>query len=91
MIAFLIIFSSNLIISVWIGYLLGGGVVIMERSLAEIKLNCNVLGIGVAVKVKTSTFTFKFLSFSLTDTPNFYSSSTINKPKSLKRILFTIW
>ena len=32
----------------------------VERSLAEIKLNCNVLGIGVAVKVKTSTFTFKF-------------------------------
>ena len=39
-----------------IGCLFGGGVVINDKSLAAIKLNCRVLGIGVADKVRTSTF-----------------------------------
>jgi hypothetical protein len=38
-----------------IGYRLGGGVVITDKSRA-ISENCNVLGIGVAVKVNVSTF-----------------------------------
>ena len=55
----------------------------MERSLAFIKLNCNVRGIGVAVSVRVSTLTFIFLSWSFTPTPNFCSSSIINRPRSL--------
>ena len=57
----------------------------LERSRAPIKENCKVRGIGVAVIVKVSTFTFSCRSFSLTDTPNFCSSSMISKPRSLKR------
>jgi hypothetical protein len=37
------------------GYRLGGGVVITDKSLAAISRNCKVLGIGVAVKVSVST------------------------------------
>ena len=57
-------------------------------SLIPIKEKCNVLGIGVAVRVNVSTNTFCFLIFSLIATPNFCSSSTINKPKSLDSKLF---
>ena len=66
-----------------IGCLFGGGVVINDKSLAAIKLNCRVLGIGVADKVRTSTFFLIDFNLSLTATPNFCSSSIINKPKSL--------
>jgi hypothetical protein len=62
----------------------------MDKSLAFIKLNCNVLGMGVAVSVSVSTLTLIFLSWSLTPTPNFCSSSIINSPKSLKIHLFQL-
>ena len=38
----------------------------------------------MAVIVKVSTFTFSCRSFSLTDTPNFCSSSMISKPRSFE-------
>ncbi len=76
--------------SLSMGYRFGGGVEIIDKSLAFIKLNCNVLGMGVAVNVSTSTLFFISLNFSLTETPNFCSSSTIKSPKSLNLIdLFT--
>ena len=53
------------------------------KSLAPINENCSVLGIGVAVKVSVSTLTRIVLSLSLTETPNFCSSSIIINPKSL--------
>ena len=65
------------------GCLFGGAVFMTDKSLAAIKLNCNVLGIGVAVKVNVSTFSFSVFNLSLTATPNFCSSSIINNPKSL--------
>ena len=65
------------------GNLLGGGVLIIDKSLAFIKLNCKVLGIGVAVRVNVSTLFFSVLSLSFTETPNFCSSSIISSPKSL--------
>src|SRR3970282_2431742 len=75
-----------------IGYLLGGGVVITDKSLAAINENCKVLGIGVAVKVNVSTLAAIVFNLSLTLTPNFCSSSTINNPKSLKTtFLLTNW
>ena len=75
-----------------IGYLLGGGVVITDKSRAAINENCKVLGIGVAVNVSVSTLAAIVLSLSLTFTPNFCSSSTINNPKSLKTtFLLTNW
>ena len=55
----------------------------IDKSLAPIKEKCKVLGIGVAVNVSVSTLTLKFFSFSFTVTPNFCSSSIINKPMSL--------
>ena len=67
-----------------IGYLFGGGVLITDKSLAAIRLNCKVLGIGVAVNVKTSISSLIDRSFSFTLTPNFCSSSTISKPSFLK-------
>ena len=91
-IASLIVFSSNEITLLSIGYLFWGGEFIIDKSLADIKLYCSVLGIGVAVKVKTSIFCFSDRIFSFTLTPNFCSSSTISKPRFLKLILlFTIW
>ena len=54
-----------------------------ERSRAPIKLNCSVLGIGVAVRVRVSIVDLNVLSLSFTPTPNFCSSSIINKPTSL--------
>ncbi|GIR81568.1 MAG: hypothetical protein CM15mP83_2940 [Flavobacteriaceae bacterium] len=60
------------------GCLFGGGVLIIDKSRAAIKLNCSVLGIGVAVSVSTSTLALSALSFSFTLTPNFCSSSTIS-------------
>ena len=75
--------SLKLIISVNTGCLLGGGVFIMLKSLAPINENCNVRGIGVAVKVSVSTVARSVLSLSLTETPNFCSSSMIINPKSL--------
>ena len=87
-----IISSLKDITELSIGNLFWGGVLIIERSLADIKLYCSVLGMGVAVRVRTSIFSFSDLIFSLTLTPNFCSSSTINKPKFLKLILlFTSW
>ena len=74
--------------SVWIGCLFGGGVLIMERSLAAINENCSVLGIGVAVSVRVSTSVFRLLNFSLEATPNFCSSSMTSNPKSLKWVSF---
>ena len=53
------------------------------RSRAPINENCSVRGMGVALMVKVSTFTLSCLSRSLTDTPNFCSSSTTKSPKSL--------
>ncbi len=53
------------------------------KSLAPIKLNCNVLGIGVAVSVRQSIFVLKVFIFSLCATPNFCSSSITNNPRSL--------
>ena len=58
----------------------------IDRSLAAIKENCNVLGIGVAVSVNVSTFTFMPRSFSFAATPNFCSSSITKRPKSLNFI-----
>ena len=63
--------------------LFGGGVFIIERSLAPSNENCRVLGIGVALKVSVSIFSLISFILSLIFTPNFCSSSTINKPKSL--------
>lgn len=42
-------------ISVWVGILFGGGVLMMDKSLAPSKENCKVRGIGVAVRVSVST------------------------------------
>ena len=53
------------------------------RSRAPINENWRVLGIGVAVIVRVSTFVLSCRSFSLTDTPNFCSSSMIRSPRSL--------
>ena len=78
-----IVSSSKVITSVITGNRFGGGVVRMLKSLAPIKENCNVRGIGVAVSVSVSIFTLIVFSFSFTATPNFCSSSIINKPKSL--------
>ncbi|MNL47369.1 hypothetical protein D3C87_1701560 [compost metagenome] len=53
------------------------------RSRALIRENCSVRGIGVAVRVNVSTFSLRSLNFSFAATPNFCSSSTINRPRSL--------
>ena len=42
------------------GNLFGGGVLIIDKFLAFIRLNWSVLGIGVAVSVKVSTLTLYF-------------------------------
>ena len=76
--------SWNTCTSVWIGCLFAGGVLIILKSLAPIKLKCSVLGIGVAVKVKQSTLVLKVFNFSLCPTPNFCSSSITINPRSLK-------
>ena len=55
----------------------------VEKSRDPISENCNVLGIGVAVIVSVSILLFSCFSFSLVDTPNFCSSSIINRPRSL--------
>jgi hypothetical protein len=65
------------------GYRLGGGVVITDKSRAAISENCSVLGIGVAVKVNVSTFAAIVFSLSLLYLPQIFVSSTIN-PRSLK-------
>ena len=75
--------SLKTITSVCMGWRFGGGVLIMLRSLAPIKLNCKVLGIGVAVSVSESTVALICFNFSLAATPNFCSSSIIITPKSL--------
>ena len=79
----LIASSLNTITSVCIGCLLGGGVLIILKSRAPIKLNWSVLGIGVAVSVNESTVVRSCFNFSFAVTPNFCSSSIIIKPKSL--------
>ena len=68
--------------------LLGGGVFIIDKSLAPSKENCKVLGIGVALNVRVSIFSFKYLIFSLIFTPNFCSSSIIKSPRSRNSISF---
>ena len=80
--------SLNEMISVFIVILFGGGVFITDKSQITNKENCNVLGIGVADKVRISTLDLMFFSLSLMFTPNFCSSSIINKPKSLNFISF---
>lgn len=47
--------------------------------------NWSVRGMGVADSVSVSTFTRSCLSFSLTATPNFCSSSMTSSPRSWKR------
>ena len=54
----------------------------IDKSLADIRENCSVLGIGVAVNVNVSTLDLIVFSLSFTLTPNFCSSSTISRPKS---------
>ena len=77
------IFSSDIpIIIVSIVCLFGGGVLIIDKSLAPNNENCNVLGIGVALNVSVSIFSLKSFSLSLIFTPNFCSSSIIIRPKS---------
>lgn len=66
-----IVSSLKTITSVCIGCLFGGGVLMILRSRAPIRLNCSVLGIGVAVSVSESTVVRICLSFSLAATPNF--------------------
>ena len=68
------------------GCRLGGGVEMTDRSREPINENCSVRGIGVAVRVSVSTETLICVSFSLAATPNFCSSSMINRPKSRKTI-----
>ena len=70
------------IIEVSIACLFGGGVFIIDRSLAPSNENCNVLGIGVALKVRVSIFSLNSFSLSFMLTPNFCSSSIIKSPKS---------
>ena len=84
--ASLMVSSPKRITFVSTGCLLGGGVVITLKSLAAISENCSVLGIGVAVRVRVSTFSLMVLSLSFTATPNFCSSSIINRPRSLNSI-----
>ena len=62
--------------------LFGGGVLMIDKSLAPSNENWSVLGIGVALRVRVSIFSFKSLILSLIFTPNFCSSSIINNPKS---------
>ena len=81
--------------------LFGGGVFIIDRSLAPSNENCRVLGIGVALNVSVSIFSLISLILSFILTPNFCSSSMINKPKSLNNtslltnrcvpIIISIW
>ena len=52
------------------------------KSRAPSSENCKVRGIGVAVRVSTSTLVRSDLSFSLTATPNFCSSSMMSSPRS---------
>jgi hypothetical protein len=54
----------------------------IDKSRAAIKENCKVLGIGVAVNVSVSTLAAIVFVFDINS--NFCSSSTINKPRSLK-------
>ena len=78
--------SLKSIISVWTGRRFGGGVFIMERSLAPSSENWRVRGIGVAVSVSVSTSTFNWRRRSFAATPNFCSSSIIKSPRSLNSI-----
>ena len=71
-----------------IGWRLGGGVEITERSRDPISENWSVRGIGVAVSVSVSTLTLIWRSFSLAATPNFCSSSMTRSPSDLKRTFF---
>ncbi len=75
--------SLNTCSSVTTGCLFGGGVDMMDKSLAPISEKCNVRGIGVAVSVSVSTLARICFSFSLVLTPNFCSSSIIIRPRSL--------
>ena len=68
---------------VTIGWRLAGGVLSELRSRAPMSENWSVRGMGVADIVSVSTLTLSCLSRSLTATPNFCSSSTTSRPKSL--------
>ena len=74
--------------SVRIGWRLGGGVEMTDRSREPISENCSVRGMGVAVSVSVSTETLICVSFSLAATPNFCSSSMTSSPRSRKTICF---
>ena len=78
--------SEKTCVSVTIGWRLGGGVEMTDRSRDPMSENCSVRGMGVAVSVSVSTETLICVSFSLAATPNFCSSSIISRPRSLKRI-----
>ena len=69
--------SLKTITSVCMGCRFGGGVLMILRSLAPIKLNCKVRGMGVAVSVNESTVVLSCFNFSFAATPNFCSSSMI--------------
>ena len=89
----LIISSLKSIISVCTGSLFGGGVFMIERSLAPRRENCSVRGIGVAVRVRVSTESLSCLRRSFAATPNFCSSSIMSSPRSLNCIslLRSLW
>ena len=78
--------SENTCDSVRIGWRLGGGVEMTDKSREPISENCSVRGIGVAVSVSVSTETLISVSFSLAATPNFCSSSLISSPRSRNTI-----
>jgi hypothetical protein len=65
----------------------------IDKSLAPIKEKCRVLGMGVAVRVSVSTFRRNSFNLSFALTPNFCSSSMINRPRSLNLIflLSNLW
>ena len=69
--ASLIITSLNPMILVSILCRFGGGVFIIERSLAPKRENCKVLGIGVAVNVSVSIFDLNDFEFFFNIYPKF--------------------
>ena len=76
-------FSENGTTSVSMGWRLGGGVLIWERSRAPISAMCSVRGIGVALIESTSMLARMDLMRSFCTTPKRCSSSMISRPRSL--------
>ena len=79
---------SNLITLVWIDWRSRGGVSITDMSRMPTSDMLSVRGMGVADSVSTSTFLRSCLIFSLCETPNRCSSSTISRPRSWKTTSF---